>query len=205
MSVPVTNTIPEPKVAVDEHSAASYLEAGLMSVHTEAWDFAIENLQLALGTGNLNNAGRALVYWNLATCYIKLSKKDKGIEAYFSFIVVSQDILDSGGYITPDMDFVDDFNLVYRLAVARSYTNFIWASRSDLYGRSQENPILVHSMQELEILIQIARGECKGCDFERAILEKDGVPVNPHTERITQDINQFFVVVLNAKIHNDNK
>jgi len=116
---------------------------------------------------------------------------------------VSQDILDIREHrqyaVAEGNDFVGHFQLEQKLAWSRAYINFTWASRSNVYGRSQGSPILAHNLKELGFFADMVKESCKGeCDFQRSLLHEDGVPVKPHTEMITirgQDTDQFFVVV----------
>jgi len=187
-----------------EQSAGQYLEHGMLAFSLRKWKDAIEAFESAIGTGNLNDAGRALSYWHIAQSYIGLSDEDGIMEALSSFILVSQDILDMRERrryaVTEEGDFVTHFGLVHKIAWARSSINFVWSTRSNVYGRSKENPILVRSIEELETFAGIVRNSCKSeCDFQRALLHEDGIPVEPRTEMITitgENSNKFVVVVV---------
>ncbi|MHA2280010.1 MAG: hypothetical protein ACXAC5_03915 [Promethearchaeota archaeon] len=193
----------EPKTVMKEYSASELLERGFMFFHQKLFRDAAENFRKAIGTGNLNDAGRALAYWHMGLCWTELNEEDNTMDALFSFVMVAQDILDIREIrqyaVAEGEDFVGHFKLMQKLAWARAYINFTWASRGSVYGRSQDNPVLAHNIEELEFFVGMVKGSCEGeCDFQRSLLHEDGAVVKPHTEMITirgQDTDQFFIVV----------
>jgi tetratricopeptide (TPR) repeat protein len=192
---------------IEENFAGQHLESAIISFSLGYWDDAIESFWRAIKTGGLNDAGRALAYWHIAQCYNNLGNKDGVIEALFNFASVAQDIIDIQEVhkfnVTQDDDFITNFELVGKLLWARSIVNFEWSSRSDVYGKSRENPIIVRNIEELETFIGVVKDSCSGkCDFQRIPLHEDSMPVEPRTEIITisdRGINKKFIVVVVEK------
>jgi hypothetical protein len=190
-------------VADEELSASQHLEQGFSFYAYNQCDQAAAHFKAAITTGNLNDAGRALAYWHIADCMRKNDNVDNACEAYSSFVIVAQDILDVRDYrqyaVAEGADFVQHFNLFMKMAEAKAYIHSVWAARNDHYGRSQDTPIIMHSVKEVEYFTEFA---CEnGCDLERAVLAEDGVPVTPHTERVTlkqcdESVDVYFVVVV---------
>ncbi len=186
------NPIIVPPDPPEEASAGELLERGFTLFHMGMFALSSQSFTLAIGTGNLNDAGRALAYWHIAECQSRLDNKDNAADAFQSFLIVGQDILDIRENrrfaVTNDMDFVDHFQLKEKLGIARAYVSALWAARSDAYGRSLNNPVLARTIDEIATFVALfVEGEgCEGqCAFIRDVLTRDNVPVIPHTERIT--------------------
>jgi tetratricopeptide (TPR) repeat protein len=200
----ISNKTEIESIIISKNIAIAYLDRGLKFYSTGQWQSSIKAFSLALKKNNLNDAGKALVYWHVALCQIKLNQKNEGLEALSSFIAIGQNILDIRDTmryaVTSTIDFVESFDLIDRLAWSRALINFTWADRGTIYGRSQENAIIAHNTIELEYFIGILKESCDGgCNFQRSLLYENGVLARPYTEMITirgQDIVQFFVVVL---------
>ena len=196
---------------VKEHTAGELLEQGFMYFGIGRFAWSAESFGRAVGTGNLNDAGRALSYWHIAACQIELEDEDRVLDALFDFAMVSQDILDIREHrrfaVEEGADFVDSFELVSKLAWARAYINFTWASRDDKYGRTLTSPILAYNIKEIDFFAEQVEMSCSGeCDFQRALLYyEDDAGEKPHTEVITirgQDNDRFFIVIPNADNNN---
>jgi len=183
-----------------EESAGAYLERGFLMFSMNRWREAVDAYVSAINTGNLNDAGRALAYWYISQCWIALRDEDQAMESLSSFVMVADDVFavrEQRRYaVTPDGDFVDQFDLLHKQAWARATLNYVWATRSNSYGRSKENPIIAKNVEELEAFAEIVRNSCSGeCDFQRAPLQD----VTPRTEVITAERKgdkQSFVIVV---------
>lgn len=181
----------------------THLDLAISYTNTREWMNAIESFLNAISSGDLNNAGKALSYWNIAECWGKLGNEDQVIGALFNFTLVAQAVLEERDVIrytvTSDGDFVEKFDLVGKLDFARAYINYTWAIRSNVYGKSRDNPIIAHNTQEANFFVSIIESQCANkCDTQRSLLHKDGILVQLHTERIIvhdQTTNQFFIVI----------
>jgi hypothetical protein len=130
---PIENPAPEPKTVIKEHSAGEYLEFAFMQYHNRLWASSINSFELAIGTGNLNDAGRALAYWHIGDCYLKLSREDEAAEAFFFFMVVGQSILEEERRyaVTADGDFTTHFGLEKKIQDAIMFFQGLWVERQE--------------------------------------------------------------------------
>lgn len=205
-----------PPPVPEEASAGELLERGFALFHAQNWELSAESFELSIGTGNLNDAGRALSYWHIAECWKRKQDNDRVAEAYHSFIISAQDILDIRERrrfaVTEGQDFVDSFRLVDRLDEARAFMSALWYHRSEDYGRSLSNPITVHNGNEADKVVPFFIEACSSvaaaydsvCVADRSVLAEGDVPVKPHTERVTVKgagtvVYTFFIVVLEEK------
>jgi hypothetical protein len=171
--------IPLPPIS-PEAPAGELLEYAFTMFNIRNYSQASKVFGWALNTGNLNDAGRALCYWHIAQCCMKMGNKDGAAEAYFSFVTVADDIIKVRDVrrfaVDGAVDFVDSFQLIEKLDMARSYLNVLWLSKSDNYGRTLENPIVLRSASEIDYLTASIIILCNGpCKVERINLFEEGM------------------------------
>lgn len=175
------------------------LEYAISYFRRHEWEKAIQSFFNAITNDDLNNAGKALSYWNISECWRELGNEDQIINALFMFIITAQDVLDEYDTrrytVTLDGDFVKKFDLTGKLNYARSYINFTWITRSNYYGKSIEDPIIVHNIQELGYLIKLIKNQCK-CEIQRGLLHENGILIKPYTERIIIDNKETFYIII---------
>lgn len=139
---PSTTVEKEVKVVHKPETASEFLELAFMQYHRALWKEAADTFTLAVGTGNLNDAGRALAYWHIAECYLNLRNEDEAAEAYLAFTLVAKDILDireKRKYAVTDQgDFVQHFKLEKRMNDAVDYINDLWRSRQLVKKEEEE-------------------------------------------------------------------
>lgn len=160
---PVPMPLP-PTVAAAPSDAETATAGALLK---RAFDFfkddhnaeAAATFRAALATGNLNDAGRALAYWHIYLSEQSQGRANQGIDALASFVVVAQDVLsirEQLRYAEDDSgDFVDRFDLKRRLSRARAILSAAWAGQTGAFGRSAEQPVLVHNSAERDFFLQM--------------------------------------------------
>lgn len=116
---------PAPQVT-EEPTAADYLEAGMDQFNRKMYRKAVQSFRYAIKSGMLNDMGRALAYWHIGFAYQQIGKEDNAAEAYFSFIIVGQDILEADRA----KDFIQGFRLKLKMKLATAYINALWTSRT---------------------------------------------------------------------------
>ncbi|MBI5508181.1 MAG: hypothetical protein HY903_05460 [Deltaproteobacteria bacterium] len=159
-----TVTPPEDWPAEDpanlRESASDLLEHAFLSFTVGRDQAASRSFAAAIATGDLNDAGRALAYWHIATSERRLDNEDASAEALMSFIVVGQDVLDARATrpytLDGRSDFVENFNLESRLAEAKGYLAAAWARRVSDFGHSLDEPVVVASELEAEAILAFA-------------------------------------------------
>ncbi len=173
-----------------EGSAAGLLERAFMHFQDDQHSEAAHTFRAAIGTGNLNDAGRALAYWHIFLSDSLNDREDDGADALASFVVVGQDVLDSRNTmryaVTTSGDFVERFNLSNRLSKARAMLSVKWANRMPQFGHSVDEPIPVFDEAEAEHFVHLASpcSEAIVRDVSRDVIH-DGQTA--HIERITID------------------
>lgn len=122
-----------PKMAEEEPSAGDLLETAFLQYHTSLWRSAINSFDRAIATGNLNDAGRALAYWHIGDCALRINEEDMAAEAFFAFTVAGQAVLDVRDQrrfaVDQDGDFVEHFGLEKRMQDAVNFLNDLWKER----------------------------------------------------------------------------
>lgn len=109
--------------------AGELMADGIMAIDIGNYELAAKSLQGALNTGQLNDIGKVLAYWNLFVSAIKL-KRD-GMNDLFSFIVIAEDIISVRSevryFVEEDgTDFVDRFDLQNKLRIAHNIMEAAW-------------------------------------------------------------------------------
>lgn len=162
-----------------DDSAGGLLEKGFHHFNRDEHAEATRAFAQAIGTNNLNDAGRALAYWHVYLSEKRLSREDKSAEALYSFTIVAQDILDMRSEtkyaVTESGDFVERFNLPARLARARALLSVTWALRSPDFGRSAQMAVPVFDDVELDYFLELAP-PCAGAydrQIDREVLRVD--------------------------------
>jgi len=195
----------EPDIIPEDLGAGQYLEMGFMFHGQGKYELATKAFEAAIGTQYLNDAGRALAYWHIADCGLRNNDHDQVAEAYHSFIITAQDILsNSRRYaVVNNEDFVSNFQLQQKLIDAQAFMNVIWSVRTNDYGKSLKNPIVVRNIDDANAIASAIMIFCKSrCSLHRSVLADNGIPVKPHTERILlvhiteRTTDSFFVVVI---------
>lgn len=110
----------------EEPTAGEYLDMAFKQYMAGLWRYAADSFTLALKTGELNDKGRALAYWHIGECYIKLQDRDKCAEAWFSFITIAQDLIE---YNAKD-EFVVGFQLERKIKLAGAFIKALWKERT---------------------------------------------------------------------------
>lgn len=118
-----------------ELTPGQYLELGMVEMSVGNTREAITYFESALGTGQLNGMGKAMVYWNLALLYEQMPYKYQRQEAgdyLLGFIVYAQDILDAIGNQTshPYMDFANRMRLEQNIPAAEQRLEDMWTNRN---------------------------------------------------------------------------
>ena len=146
----------------DEHpgAAAAWLKRGFDLLRADQNVAAAHAFRAAIGTGNLNDAGRALGYWHVYLAEQGAGHSDPASDALASFIVVAEDILHVRRALRyaedGDSDFVDRFDLKRRLARARAVLSATWATHASAFGRSRAHPVPVHNPAERDYFLEVA-------------------------------------------------
>lgn len=170
-------------VAVEEEvddSVSAHLERAFRAFRHEEFKNSSESFVSAIATQNLNDSGRALAYWHLYLCGAHLGDEDAAAEALTSFIVVATDMLDEADRYSFERmsshDFIERFDLPGRLARARATLAAMWVGRSDVYGRSDGQPIRVNSAAELDAFLELAPpcSEATQRQIDRKVIATDG-------------------------------
>ncbi len=137
----------------------------------------------AVGTGNLNDAGRTLAYWYIFMAEQHLGHEDAAAEALQSFIVVAQDVLlDQDEAAALGDDFTERFDLRRRLARARATLSAVWAGHASKFGRHSSQPVLVHSAIEQDYFLQLAM-PCVA-QQSRQVVHLPAAQRQPHLEEV---------------------
>ena len=178
--------------------AGEYIQLGLETYRDKQYFFAAKVFRAAIDTKFLNDNGRALSYWHIADCGVRTSNHDQTAEAYHNFVVIAQDILDDPS----SQEFIDNLQLKQKLLVAEIYMQVMWSARTGSYGKSIESPILVKTVDEIDVVEEVVALFCKSmCRIYRGALKDNGVLAEPHTERIIlvhtaeREIEKFVVIV----------
>ncbi len=148
-----------PETVELEGSAAGLLERAFVHFQDDEHQEAAAAFRAAIGTGNLNDAGRALAYWHIFLSDSLNDREDDGTDALASFVVVGQDVLDSRNTmryaVTSTGDFVERFNLSNRLSKARAMLSVKWANRVPQFGHSPDQAIPVFDEAEAEHFVRL--------------------------------------------------
>lgn len=152
---PASSTVSEPL----EQSATDLLSQGFAFLRNGHYAAAQNRLESALGTGELNDAGRTLTYWHL---YIAAQAQGQGHaanDALSSFVTLGTEILnnhDRDDESSSNADFAQHFDLPHRLAQARAALNAAWAKHAQSFGRTRQSPVLVHNTDEIHYFLELA-------------------------------------------------
>ncbi len=146
----------EPELPAEVLSAGLLLHRAFDLFRLEQDARAADAFAEAIGTGNLNDAGRSLAYWHIFVAEQHLGHDDRAADALGSFVVVAQDVLDERPELTDQDDFIVRFDLTRRLARARATLSAVWAAHASLFGRRVSQPVLVHDDVEKDYFLQLA-------------------------------------------------
>lgn len=148
----------EPEVGDD--SAGGLLERAFAQFNRDDYAASAKTFGMAIGTNNLNEAGRTLAYWHIYLAEKRLSHEDRATEALASFAEVAQEIMeareDSKYAMSTATDFIDRFNLDTRLSRARAILSATWAKRVPGYGRRADDAVPVFDQAEADYFVEIA-------------------------------------------------
>lgn len=143
--------------------AAEYLAMGLSFYNASQKIDAVNAFSRALGTGNLNDQGRALAYWHLYLSQRDATRPGSGADALASFVTVSRLLLNEDR-VEEDAEqeedvkrFVEGFDLGERLFLAELMLEAVWAHRDRDYGRTPERPLRVATTQGQKLFVQLFR------------------------------------------------
>lgn len=143
----------------EDDSAAGFLERGFTAFNTEDFREAVRYFGAALGTSNLNDAGRVLAYWHIFVSESNLNHEDQSVEALASFISVAQDVIaqreEVRFAVTDAGDFVERFSLTTRLMQARAHLSAAWAARRSEFGRTTSQAVPVFSRAERDYFLDL--------------------------------------------------
>lgn len=144
----------------DAASAGALLKRAFDYFKQDKNAMAAATFRAAVNTGNLNDAGRALAYWHIYVAEESIGDTDRGVDALASFVVVAQDVIEMREqmrYAEDDSgDFVDRFDLKRRLTRARAMMSVAWAAHANEFGRSEGQPVPVHSLAEKNYFLEMA-------------------------------------------------
>jgi len=145
---------------VGDDSAGGLLERAFAQFNRDDYKASSKTFTLAIGTNNLNEAGRALAYWHIYLAEKRLSREDLATEALASFCEVGEEIMearDNSRYaMTTASDFIERFNLDTRLSRARAILSATWAKRVPGYGQSAGDAVPVFDQAEADYFVEIA-------------------------------------------------
>ena len=118
-----------------ELTPGQYLELGMVEMSMGNTREAITYFESALGTGQLNGMGKAMVYWNLALLYEQMPYNYQRQEAgnyLLGFIVYAQDIMDAIGdqKSHPYTDFASRMRLKENIPAAEQRLEDMWTNRN---------------------------------------------------------------------------
>lgn len=171
-----------------ELTAAEQLERGFAAIRATDSAAAAKAFSGAVGTGKLNDAGRAVAYWHIHIAEESLAHPDASAEALASFLAVAQDIIGERRerrYAADDSgDFVDHFSLVERVTRARAALSAIWADKAPGFGRSASRPVPIESPEEIPYFIELAP-PCGHAPERQVLRESVGSGTQSTTERVT--------------------
>jgi hypothetical protein len=158
---PVHEGVEPPEAAPEGHvSSAAALGRAFAALRQAKHDAAVRQFQAALDAQELNDAGRALVYWHIAAAEQAQGAPTRARDALSSFIVVASDLLaeDSRHPQAPDNseNFVRRFDLLHRVARARAELSVAWAMQTNSFGRSMTSPVPVHNAAEMRYFLELA-------------------------------------------------
>jgi len=125
-------------VALSAQSPDVYLNAGDKAMDAQRWDVAISMYEKGLETNMLNDAGRAMAYWNMGVAHGKLYQIDGEAMSLLGFIVYTLDIKDYVNSLPLHKQALDSFAgwLSYfradeRLNVASKRLQALWESKKN--------------------------------------------------------------------------
>ncbi|MCC6897466.1 MAG: hypothetical protein IT377_00750 [Polyangiaceae bacterium] len=172
-----------------DDSAGALLERGFYHFNRNEHGKARASFAAAIGTNNLNDAGRSLAYWHIYLASRRSADEDGAAEALSSFIVVSQDVLevrDEMRYAVSDSgsDFVQRFNLEARLARARAAMSAMWAKRAPDFGRTAERAVPVRDSAELGFFLEL-EPVCEGEAARQVDRQAVASPAGGALEQVT--------------------
>ena len=157
---------------------------------------AVQLLQGALATGELNEPGRTLCYWYLFIAQQRLGAEHPSAEALLGFVSVAEELLaEQQAEPHPAAEqFVDRFDLRRRLARARATLSAVWAARVGAFGRQKNQPVPVQSTLEQDYFLRLmvpCAGSLNVADSQqwpRARLER----ITVQCDEARQDDHQQF-------------
>lgn len=185
-----------------EASAAALLERGFAHFQSNHDQQASAAFRAAIGTDNLNDAGRALAYWHIYMAERSEGNSNGSADALASFVVVAEDVIevrDSLRYAVDEGgDFVDRFALKYRLSRARAELAAAWADRASYFGRSERHAIRIQDRNEIHFFVEMAPpcADSMSREIDRGeVTEYDGHSVERITIRCraqAEGVNYYF-------------
>lgn len=118
---------------LQEPSAGDYLEVAFMQYRVKLWELAISSFESAIATGHLNDAGRVISYWHIGDCNLKLNNVDEAAEAFFSFVIIGDSVIEERETRRYDVDesgdFVQHFDLKDKIISALEFLTDVWDER----------------------------------------------------------------------------
>jgi len=152
-ALPIAETMEKPE------GPGALLEQGLVMFRRGHYTDAETSFTAAIGTGRLNDAGRALAYWHIFVSERHRGRIDHSTDALSSFVILAEEILEARRSVRyavdSEGDFVDRFMLPERLDRARAIISATWANRALGFGRSQTLPVPIRSPAEQEYFLQL--------------------------------------------------
>lgn len=125
-------------VTAQSPSPGMYLRAGDKAMESQKWDVAVSMYEKGLKTNMLNDAGRAMAYWNLSVAYKELSKIDNEAISLLGFIVYALNVKHYVNSLPLHKQAVDSsagwlryFRAERRLALAAERLQILWETRKN--------------------------------------------------------------------------
>lgn len=87
------------------------------------------HIKAALDTGELNDIGTTILYWNLHYCNVALGQQDEAADAVLGFIVHARNV--------DNRQFIKEYELETKLATAEVMLEGYWARKSNVSCRSK--------------------------------------------------------------------
>ena len=169
-------------------SAAEWLQRGFAHFQRDEPALAGAAFRAAVGTGSLNDAGRALAYWHIYLAERRQGHTELGADALESFVAAGQELLDSRGsagfILQGAADFVERFELDRRMTRARALLSALWADRVATFGRSPARPVPVRSDSEVHDFLEHAP-PCANATDRQTTREPDATDGDQTLERVT--------------------
>jgi hypothetical protein len=154
--------------------AAEDLAAGQHEMNSGNWLAATKRFNSAINSGELNEPGILLAYWNLYYAYNEMGDSNNAGESLLGFIVHADELLYRTSMITGNRaifytQFIVQFKLPERMEHAKNALDILWMQRVPWACRKPEYACVISNRKSINLFAE----RLPFCGINREITEND--------------------------------